>query len=104
MTIRELPIACSLDGGERRTREEEWRALLEDTLIERRPIPGGIALRLHAERSAVSRLTDLIELERQCCSWIDWKTTEGDSLLVEATSSREDGARLIAQWFGLSSS
>ncbi len=104
MTIRELPIACSLNGEQRTTREDDWRDLLEDALIERRPIPGGIALRLHGRPSAVSRLRELIELERQCCSWIDWEITEADPVVVEATSSREDGAPLLARWFGVSES
>ena len=102
MTIRELPIACSLQAEHRTTREDEWKNLLESALIERRPIPSGVSLRLHANSTVVSELSRLIELERQCCSWIDWKITEGDSVLVEATSRQEDGARLIAAWFGVS--
>jgi hypothetical protein len=100
VTIRELPIACSLPGERRTTREGEWRELLEGRLIERRPISGGVALRLQADSKAVAELTRLIDLERHCCSWIDWKVTEGDSVLVEATSSEQEGARLLAQWFG----
>lgn len=71
MTIRKLPIACSLPGDHRLGREGEWRKLLEGTLIERRPIPSGVALRLHADSKAIAELTRLIELERQCCTWID---------------------------------
>ena len=80
-------------------REGEWRGLLEGASIERRRIPSGIALRLHADSKGLAELTRLIELERQCCSWINWKVTEGDSVLVEATSSEEEGARLLAVWF-----
>ncbi len=104
MTIRGLPLACSLQAEQRATREDEWRELLESALIERRPIPSGVALRLHANSAVVSELSHLIELERQCCSWIEWKITEGDSVVVEATSRHEDGARLLAQWFGASGS
>jgi hypothetical protein len=99
VTIRELPIACSLSGEHRTAREDEWRELLEDILIERRLIPNGVALRLPADSTAVAELTRLIDLERQCCSWIDWKITEGESVLVEATSSDEEGARVLAVLF-----
>ncbi len=99
MTIRELPIACSLPGEHRTIREDEWRELLEGTLIERRPIRSGVALRLRPEPAVVAALTRLVTLERECCSWIDWKITEGDTVLVEATSSEEEGARLLAAWF-----
>ncbi len=80
-------------------REREWRKLLDNTLIERRPIPSGVALRLHADPKSLAELTRLIELERACCSWIDWRVTEGDSVLVEATSAEQEGARLLAVWF-----
>ncbi len=100
MTIRELPIACSLPGEPRVAREGEWRELLEGASIERRRISTGVALRLHADAKAVAELTRLIDLERQCCSWIEWKVTEGDPVLVEATSTDEFGARVLATWFG----
>ncbi len=102
MTIRELPIACTLDSDNRATREQEWSALFADSLIERQAITGGVALKLKRSPDAVSRLTNLIELERRCCSWIKWSITDGEAVLVQATSSHEDGARLLAQWFGVS--
>ena len=80
-------------------REGEWRALLEDALLERRQIPRGVALRLTPDSNVIAEIARLIELERQCCSWIDWKITEGDSVLVEATSPDDAGARLLAVWF-----
>lgn len=104
MTIRELPIACSLDGESRSTREDDWSRFLSDNLIERRAISGGVALKLKSSPDAVSRLTNLIELEQSCCSWIHWSVTEGEVLSVEATSSQKDGAWALAQWFGVSSS
>lgn len=96
-------IVCSLDGGDMRTRLEEWKDLLTTALIERRVIEGGVALRLKAAPVAVSELRRLVELEQRCCSWIQWRISEGDVLSVEATSSDEDGARLLAEWFGASS-
>ncbi|HEX2088381.1 MAG TPA: hypothetical protein VHI54_00405 [Actinomycetota bacterium] len=102
MTIRELPIACSLDGQSRVAREEDWNEFLAETMIERRPIAGGVALQLQPSPQAVSRLRRLIESEQSCCPWIRWTITEGDVLSVEATSPREDGEELLARWFGVS--
>ncbi|HEX2267781.1 MAG TPA: hypothetical protein VHI97_06220 [Actinomycetota bacterium] len=102
MTIRELPIACSLDGQSRVAREDDWSEFLAGTMIDRRPIPGGVALQLQPSPEAVSRLRHLIESEQSCCPWIRWRISEGDVLSVEATSSREDGEALLARWFGVS--
>ena len=103
MTLRQLPIACSLEGQSRTTRQAEWSEFLTETLIERRAISGGVALKVKPSPDAVTRLTNLIELERRCCPWIHWSIKEDDVLSVEVTSSREDGARLLTQWFGVSS-
>jgi hypothetical protein len=78
VTIRELPIACSLDGETRATREEEWSEFLDDTLIERHSIDGGVALRLKPSPHVASGLRQLIESEQRCCPWIRWAVNEGD--------------------------
>ena len=94
-------IVCSLDGDTATTRLEEWRGLLTEALIERRVIDGGVALRLKAAPAVLSELKRLIELEQRCCSWIQWRIIEGDVVSVEATSAHEDGARVLAGWFGV---
>ncbi len=102
MTIRELPIACSLQSEHRTSREDEWAELLSETLIERQAVPGGVALRMTGAPAVASRVRRLIQLEQQCCPWIHWTVSGGAVLSVEATSSHEDGARMLAQWFAVS--
>jgi hypothetical protein len=41
--------------------------------VDRERVAGGI--RLHAARGAAEGLIDLIELERECCAWIEFAVT-----------------------------
>ena len=102
--MKELEIACSLGVGEMVDRSGEWRALFQDTLVERDAIPRGISLRLRRQPTTLSRLEHLVELEQQCCAWINWKITTGEEIVVEATAEHPDGTRLLAEWFGVAAS
>jgi len=51
-------------------RSKAWRKLLGSGLVERERVAGGI--RLSAQPGAAKALIDLVELERECCAWIDY--------------------------------
>ncbi|MDP9067043.1 MAG: hypothetical protein M3N53_01685 [Actinomycetota bacterium] len=101
MTHQELPIACSLDGSQMGTREQQWKELLGAALVARRAIAGGVELRFDPSPETVSQLRRLIDLENHCCAWIQWAVREEDALVVEAIASRDEGVRLLSQWFGV---
>ncbi|MDQ3766948.1 MAG: hypothetical protein M3346_06340 [Actinomycetota bacterium] len=100
MTAQDLPIACSLNGSEVVRREQEWKKLLAGALVERSAIPGGVELRFGASPQTASQLRRLIELEKECCGWIQWAIAEEDGLVVEATASQDQGVRLLNEWVG----
>ena len=66
------PVVCTLDASDMADRERAWRKLLGSGLVQREQIPGG--LKLTAEPGAVDALLTLVELERECCAWIDYET------------------------------
>ena len=66
------PIVCTLDASDMADREGAWGKLFGSGLVRREQIPGGI--RLTAEPGAVDALLTLVELERECCAWIDYET------------------------------
>lgn len=84
------PIVCTLTGAELRDRGAAWRKLWASGLIHRDRVARGI--RLSAEPGGVQALHALIELERDCCAWIDYDvdaagatlTAEGDAEVVLA--------------------
>lgn len=87
------PIMCTLTAADLRDRGAAWRKLLASGLIKRDRVDGGI--RLRAEPGAVHALHLLIDLERECCAWIDYEVDPtGASLTAEG-----DGEAVLAGMF-----
>jgi hypothetical protein len=76
------PIACTLTRADLRDREAAWRKLFASGQVSRDRVPGGI--RLSAHPGAVDALHELIDLERECCAWIDYAVdSDGATLTAE---------------------
>jgi hypothetical protein len=56
-------------------------------LVERDQIPGGI--RLRAVPGAAAALIELIDLERECCAWIDFEVSDGSVVTLTAEGEGE---------------
>jgi len=75
------PIACTLTAADLRDRQGAWAKLLGSGLVDRDRVTGGI--RLHAANGAAAALIELIDLERECCAWIQFAITR-DPIAGEA--------------------
>jgi hypothetical protein len=84
---------CTLTASELKDRGGAWRKLWASGLLSRQRVAGGI--RLHAEPGAEKALMDLIELERECCAWIDY-LVEGSTVTLTAEG---DGEAVLAGMF-----
>ena len=82
----ERPVACTLSAAELKDRGAAWRKLWASGLVHRERIPGGI--RVHADEGGRDSLMRLIELERECCAWIDY-SVEGASVTLTAEGTGE---------------
>lgn len=71
----ELPVACTLTDPDFRARRDGILAALARDCLERRPLESGLALRFAPAPGQVARLTELIELERQCCRFLEIRLT-----------------------------
>ncbi|MDQ6878039.1 MAG: hypothetical protein M3082_10155 [Candidatus Dormibacteraeota bacterium] len=93
------PIACTLTASDLHDRQGAWAKLLGSGLVDRDRVAGGI--RLHASRGAAAALIELIDLERECCVWIDFAVThdpvarEADVLLT----AEGEGEAVLATMF-----
>jgi len=63
-------------------------------LVQRDLVPGGI--RLSPAPGAAAALTDLIDLERDCCAWINFEVAEESVVILTAEG---DGAAVLAGMF-----
>ena len=68
------PIACTLTAADLGDRQRAWAKLLSSGLVDRDQVPGGI--RLRAAPGASAALLELIDLERDCCAWIEFEIAQ----------------------------
>ena len=76
------PIACTLTSSELKDREGAWRKLMGSGLVRRDLVAGGI--RLSAAPGAAAALIQLIDLERECCAWINFEVIDGSIVTLTA--------------------
>jgi hypothetical protein len=88
------PIACTLSAADLKDREGAWRKLMASGLVQREIVPGG--LRLTAAPGAATALIELIDLERECCAWIDFEVAEGS---VVTLTAQGEGEAVLAGMF-----
>lgn len=90
------PIACTLTAIDLKDRAEAWQKLMASGLVERTLVPGGI--RLAPAPGAARALIKLIDLERDCCAWIDFEVGAGSAVTLTAEG---DGEAVLAGMFVL---
>lgn len=56
-------------------------------LVKRDRVPGGI--RLSAAPGAAAALIQLVDLERECCAWINFEVSEGSVATLTAEGAGE---------------
>ncbi len=91
------PIVCTLTESDRQDRGAAWRKLFGSGLVERDRVPGGI--RLIAAPGAALSLIELIDLERECCTWIRFEVREGSEGAVVTLTADGDGEATLAGMF-----
>jgi hypothetical protein len=100
MTSKESsPVVCTLTAADLGDREGAWEKLLGSGLVDRNRVPGGV--RLHSEAGATASLLALIELERECCAWIDFEIAH-DAATGEANvvlTAESEGEAVLAGMF-----
>jgi len=70
-------LACRLLPAELRARREQVVRLLRDRCREQEALPNGYRLRFDLSDGLLAELATLIDLERQCCPFLDFQLTLG---------------------------
>jgi hypothetical protein len=82
---------CTLSASDLMDRAGAWKKLMGSGLVQRDVVPGGI--RLRPAPGAAAALIELIDLERECCAWIQFEV--GDRSVVTLTAEGA-GADVLA--------
>ena len=88
------PIACTLSASDLKDRAGALNKLLGSGLVERALVPGGICLT--PAPGAAGALIQLIDVERECCAWIDFEVGDGSVVTLTAAG---DGEAVLAGMF-----
>ena len=68
--MTDLPIACTLLEAERQQRRAQLLDRVFTRVLESRPLDDGYALRFAAGADVLADLTQLIQLEHECCAFL----------------------------------
>ncbi len=85
---------CTLTASDLEARAKAWDKVLGSGLVQRDSVPGGI--RLIAAPGAAVALMELIDLERECCAWINFDVKDGSVVTLTAEG---DGEAVLAGMF-----
>jgi hypothetical protein len=88
------PIVCTLSASDLQDRQGAWDKLMGSGLVARDVVPGGI--RLSPAPGAAAALIQLIDLERECCAWIQFEVSERSVVTLTAEG---DGGAVLAGMF-----
>jgi hypothetical protein len=96
VTENRRPVICTLTAADQRDRGKAWDLLLEGGQVHRERIIGGV--RLKPAPGAAARLLELVELERECCAWIDIEIAPDSTVTLTAPG---EGQAVLAEMFAL---
>ena len=97
---RGVPLACSLDASDASRRRERWLALAERALIGAERTPAGARHTYRAERSVERELRELIELEAECCPFLEFELSSSDGALLLDIRGPAEAAEIIELFAG----
>ena len=75
MDQTELEVACSLTTAELQQRRRTVLDVVRDAVEETIELKDGFAYRFPATSDLINQLATLVELERQCCPFLRFRTT-----------------------------
>ncbi len=73
--MTDLPIAFTLPEAGRQQRRDQLLDRVFTRVLESRSLDDGYALRFAAEAGVLADLTQLIELEHECCAFLRFRLT-----------------------------
>ncbi len=96
-----VAAACTLPEPELRRRGRDWKALIDDALVEKASVPGGVSLTFRPERSVLEDLVGLVHAERECCGWASWTLTSTAETTLLAVTAEGERAEAVRSLFGV---
>lgn len=98
---RSAPIACSLPEADLANRQDRWLQLWQRAALNAVTTSNGLQLLFRAAPGVEGELSQLAELERDCCAFADWSVrARGTKLVLDVTAHTEEGITAVQAMFG----
>ena len=97
----EIPIACSLNAAELGQRGRAWSELKSRWGLGGSRLRDAVVLSFTCEPDAIARLQQLVDLERECCAWIDFEIMQRAQTVDLLMRATPDGLPVVAEMFGM---
>lgn len=96
-----IPIVCTLTDNELQARRKVYLDKLAALLIDSTELENGLVFRFPLETSVLRDLTEIIDLERQCCPFLDFKLElkSGNDFVSVELSGAEGAKETIKSLF-----
>jgi hypothetical protein len=93
-------VSCSLNRERLTERSERWHRLADRAFARRVQTDGGQRLEFPPEPGVEQEVRELAELERECCSFADWRVQVENGVVVLAVGGRsEEGVAAVQAMF-----
>ncbi len=94
----ELPIACTLTDAAFQQRRAEMLPRIQEQIQSLKPLDAGYALQFAADEAVLEDVFRLIQLERQCCAFLQFDLTiEPDHGPVWLSLTGPDGTKAFLE-------
>jgi hypothetical protein len=99
----EIPIACNLSDSELRERRQTILNFFRESLVKVRPLALGLAFSFEPSSEVLTRLAELVDLERKCCPFLTFRIVveAGDLPIRLEVTGTAAAKKVIADLFGL---
>ncbi len=88
---KELPVVCSLGGGDLEQRLAEIAGLGAESLVDRRQDGRRHLLRFRSDARTRERLEGIVRAEHECCAFLDLSLADEDGYVVLTVAAPETG-------------
>ena len=96
-----LPIACSLSEAELHERRKTVLAWVRESMIQAVSTEDGYSYRFQPTAGVLTQLSNLVEMERQCCQFLTFKIViEPQQPIRLDVGGPPEAKRIIADFFG----
>jgi len=103
--MTDIPIACTLNESELRERRQAITGAFRGMKVTISELSDGYAFIFPASSEALKRIAELVDLERQCCSFLTFKIVveaANADLRLEVTGPGE-AKKVISEYFDFGS-